>query len=57
MLQSPHFLYRTELSIGDGSGQAVALDDYEVASKLAFALTNTMPSDELLAVAAAGRPE
>jgi hypothetical protein len=55
MLQSPHFLYRTELGVGDGSGSPVALDDFEVASKLAFALTNTMPSDELLAIAAAGQ--
>lgn len=55
MLQSPHFLYRTELGVGDGSGAAIPLDDFEVASKLAFALTNTMPSDELLAIAAAGQ--
>lgn len=54
LLQSPHFLYRTELSQGDGTTPAVALNDFEVASKLAFALTNTMPSDELLAAAAAG---
>lgn len=54
MLQSPHFLYRTELGQGDGTGPAVPLNDFEVASKLAFALTNTMPSDELLAAAAAG---
>jgi hypothetical protein len=54
MLQSPHFLYRTELSTGDGGGTPVPLNDYEVASKLAFALTNTMPTDELLAAAAAG---
>ncbi len=54
MLQSPHFLYRTELEQGDGSGQPIALNAYEVASKLAFALTNTMPDDELLAAAATG---
>lgn len=54
MLQSPHFLYRTELEQGDASGQPIALNAYEVASKLAFALTNTMPDDELLAAAAAG---
>lgn len=54
MLQSPHFLYRTELSQSN-DGAAVPLDDFEVASKLAFALTNTMPSDELLQAAAAGQ--
>jgi hypothetical protein len=49
MLQSPKFLYRSEL--GEG-GQA--LDGYEVASKLAFSLNGTTPSDALLDLAAAG---
>lgn len=49
MLQSPHFLYRTEL------GQSGApLTGYEVASKLSFWLRNTTPSDELLDAAGAG---
>jgi uncharacterized protein DUF1592/uncharacterized protein DUF1588/uncharacterized protein DUF1595/uncharacterized protein DUF1587/uncharacterized protein DUF1585 len=56
MLQSPHFLYRTELGAGTTAGAAkVPLNDYEVAAKLAFALTNTMPDDELFAAAAAGQ--
>ncbi len=55
LLQSPHFLYRTELSTAAGANGKVPLNDYEVASKLAFALTNTMPDDELLAAAAAGQ--
>jgi hypothetical protein len=43
MLQSPKFLYRSEL------GPAGApLDRYEIASKLSFALLGTTPSDELL---------
>jgi Protein of unknown function (DUF1592)/Protein of unknown function (DUF1588)/Protein of unknown function (DUF1595)/Protein of unknown function (DUF1585)/Protein of unknown function (DUF1587) len=54
MLQSPHFLYRTELGTAEADASAVALDDYEVASKLALALTNTMPDEELFAAAAAG---
>jgi Protein of unknown function (DUF1592)/Protein of unknown function (DUF1588)/Protein of unknown function (DUF1595)/Protein of unknown function (DUF1585)/Protein of unknown function (DUF1587) len=54
MLQSPHFLYRTELGTAVAGAANVPLDDYEVASKIAFALTNTMPDDELLAAAAAG---
>lgn len=54
MLQSPHFLYRTELGSDDTGDGVVPLDAYEVASKLAFALTNTMPDDELFAAAAAG---
>lgn len=54
MLQSPHFLYRTELATAESGATKVPLDGYEVASKLAFALTNTMPDDELFAAAAAG---
>ena len=49
MLQSPKFLYRSEL------GPAGApLDGYEIASKLSFWLLGTTPSDELLDAAAAG---
>jgi hypothetical protein len=49
MLQSPKFLYRSEL------GPAGApLDGYEIASKLSFGLLGTTPSDELLDAAAAG---
>lgn len=49
MLESPHFLYRTELGpAGD------ALNGYELASKLSFWLLDTTPSDALLDAAAAG---
>ena len=49
MLQSPKFLYRSEL------GQAgQALDGYEIASKLSFLLNGTTPSDALLDMASAG---
>jgi hypothetical protein len=54
MLQSPHFLYRTELGTEVVAGK-VPLDDYEVSAKLAFALTNTMPDDELFTAAADGQ--
>jgi hypothetical protein len=50
MLQSPFFLYRTELG-NDGA----PLSGYEVASKLSFWLRNTTPSDALLDSAAAGQ--
>lgn len=50
MLQSPHFVYRSELG-DDGA----PLSGYEIASKLSFLLRNTMPSDALLD--AAGRGE
>jgi hypothetical protein len=49
MLQSPHFLYRTELGPG-----GEALSGYEIASKLSFWLLGTTPSDDLLDAAAAG---
>jgi hypothetical protein len=49
MLQSPHFLYRTELG---PAGEP--LTGYEMASKLSFWLLGTTPSDALLDAAAAG---
>jgi hypothetical protein len=55
MLQSPHFLYRTELRTAAAGETKVPLGDWEVAAKLAFALTNTMPDDELFAAAAAAQ--
>jgi hypothetical protein len=51
MFQSPNFLYRTELGTQVISGK-VPLSDYEVASKLSYALNNSMPDDTLLAAAA-----
>jgi hypothetical protein len=55
MLQSPYFLYRTELGTVATGASSVPLDDYEVASKLAYALTNDMPDEALFAAAAAGQ--
>jgi hypothetical protein len=54
LMQSPHFLYRTELSAAAAGGK-VALSDYEVASRLSYGLTNTMPDDALFAAAGARR--
>ncbi len=51
-LQSPHFLYRPELATG--AGEALALGPYELASRLSFALWNSIPDDALLASAARG---
>ncbi len=53
MLQSPYFLYRTELSTA-ATGGKVPLSPYEIAAKLSYALTNTMPDDTLAAAAASG---
>jgi Protein of unknown function (DUF1592)/Protein of unknown function (DUF1595)/Protein of unknown function (DUF1588)/Protein of unknown function (DUF1587)/Protein of unknown function (DUF1585) len=52
-LQSPHFLYRTELS-DQVVGDRIPLSDYEVASKISYAVTNTMPDPALFAAAAQG---
>ena len=54
MLQSPFFLYRTELGTAPAGATKAPLDDWEVAAKLAFSITNTMPDDMLFAAAAAG---
>jgi hypothetical protein len=52
MLQSPYFLYRTELETRAVGGK-IPLTDYEVASRLSLAFTGTMPDDALFAAAAA----
>jgi hypothetical protein len=49
MLQSPYFLYRSEL--GKGSGDAYSLSPYEVATELSYLLTSGTPDDTLLAAA------
>lgn len=53
MLQSPHFLYRVELSTAR-SGETIPLSAYEMASRLSYALWNTMPDDALFAAAESG---
>jgi hypothetical protein len=53
VLQSPHFLYRTELSPAPGPGRA-RLSSYELAAKLAFTLTGTLPDAALLEAAGRG---
>jgi len=49
MLQSPYFLYRSEL--GTQNGSTFTLTPYEVASELAYTLTGTTPDATLLAAA------
>jgi hypothetical protein len=49
MLQSPYFLYRTEL--GTQSGSTYKLSAYEVATELAYTLTGTTPDSTLLSAA------
>jgi hypothetical protein len=53
MLQSPHFLYRSELGISAGEG-AYQLTDWEIASELSYLIWGTMPDEQLFEAAAAG---
>jgi hypothetical protein len=53
-LQSPQFLYRTELSAAAASDGRIALDDFEVASRLSFLIWNAMPDDALFGDAERG---
>ena len=53
LLQSVHFLYRVESTTEMTDGK-VWLSSYEMATRLSYALWNTMPSDELLDAAEAG---
>ncbi len=54
MLQSPHFLYRIELST-DVKGDLIPLSPWELASRLSYTLWSTMPDDELFAAAGNGQ--
>jgi len=55
MLQSPYFLYRTELGTAKTGSTTIPLTDWEVGAKLALAITNSIPDDTLLSAAAAGQ--
>lgn len=56
LLQSPQFLYRLEMAdspdAGNGIGELV--DSFGLASRLSYLFWNSMPDDELFAVAQAG---
>jgi mono/diheme cytochrome c family protein len=56
VLVSPHFLFRVELDPpGAPPGTTYAVGEYELASRLSYFLWNSMPDDELFALAAKGR--
>ncbi|MCC6673199.1 MAG: DUF1592 domain-containing protein [Planctomycetes bacterium] len=56
VLVSPHFLFKAEPGATEGvPGQSVALDDYQLATRLAYFLWSSMPDDALLELAAQGR--
>jgi hypothetical protein len=51
MLQSPDFLYRTELQPENDPGEPVPLSSYEIASRISYFLYGSMPDAELLLAA------
>jgi len=56
MLASPKFLFRVERDpAGIAAGKAYTLSDLELASRLTFFLWSSIPDEELLALAEAGR--
>jgi mono/diheme cytochrome c family protein len=56
LLQSPNFLYRSEVGVPDDKDpKRRRLTDYEMASRLAYFLWGAPPDDQLLDAAAAGR--
>ena len=54
VLVSPHFLFRIEPDLGPSKGVRDVTDD-ELAVRLSYFLWSSMPDDELLAVARAGK--
>ncbi len=54
ILQSPYFLYRVEMGMPDPDADVVALDDWELATRLSYLLWGSMPDDALFDAAAAG---
>ncbi len=52
LIQSPQFLYRSEVGVPAADGRN--LDDYEIATELAYTYSGSTPDDALLALAAAG---
>jgi hypothetical protein len=55
ILASPEFVFRFERQPENLTASAYRLSDFELASRLSFFLWSSIPDDELLSVAAAGR--
>lgn len=57
ILESPHFLYRPEVGAAGAapSGPGILLTDHEIATRLSFVLTNSIPDQALLDAADAGQ--
>ncbi|MEN0067069.1 MAG: DUF1588 domain-containing protein [Myxococcota bacterium] len=55
MLQSPHFLYRSELGTRERKKDPFVLSDWEMATALSYLLWGTMPDATLFEAAAVGQ--
>src|SRR6185503_2971478 len=55
LLVSPNFLYRPEVGVAVAGKPYAALSSWEIASRLSYFLTGTMPDDALFAAAAADK--
>jgi len=56
VLVSPHFLFRVEVDPPEAkAGETYAISELELASRLSYFLWNTMPDDELFALAQQGK--
>jgi hypothetical protein len=55
ILLSPYFLFRVEIDPDPRSAALHPVSDYELASRLSYALWSTMPDDGLRSAAAAGK--
>ncbi len=55
MLVSPHFLFRIERDPGPDPTRIHKISEFELASRLSYFLWSSMPDDELLALAEAGK--
>lgn len=54
LIQSPYFIFRTELGEPTGPGMLVGLTSYEIASELSYLVWGGPPDDELLRAAGEG---
>jgi hypothetical protein len=55
ILTSPRFLFRVEVDPTPGKPSVHPLDDFELATRLSYFLWSTLPDEELLAAAEAGK--
>ncbi len=54
LLQSPHFLYRSELGVRDTASAMFRLTDWEIASAISYLAWGTAPDETLLRLASTG---